>query len=441
MYDPESKHARIECSVCCEAYNKSTHKPIPCQAGCDFYACSSCYRRYLVDSVPVLRCMSCNKEWNESHVAEHFPNNWRRNILNDARKLHMLESAKSMMPYTQKYVPIYKVAKSYEEEAKNLFEKAMYFERMSRWTKSKAVEARSLAVLANEKLKDSNTVSTKPKQVLIKCPSPQCRGVIYQDEDTCEVCDSTVCSKCHLIITDVNTHVCDEKTVATVRLLSADSKPCPTCATPIHKIDGCDQMWCPVCKVAFSWKSGAIETGFVHNPHYYEYVRMSGGVLPRNPFDVPCNNDVFNVGFHQYNLHFYTTRNHETPEWLSKLHQQQLYVRIEWIQGAFKAPNVQVKEHKDRIMRIKYLIKDIDEDDLASYLIRCDRKERRDKEHRDVLNTFVMASASILLKSLDYNEDLDHLHNETKTLVTYINECLHTLHNIHSCTKRVITIY
>lgn len=34
-------------------------------------------------------------------------------------------------------------------------------------------------------------------------------------------------------------HKCDPGLVATVKLLSKDTKPCPYCATPIYKIHGC----------------------------------------------------------------------------------------------------------------------------------------------------------------------------------------------------------
>ena len=40
-------------------------------------------------------------------------------------------------------------------------------------------------------------------------------------------------------------------------------------------------MWCPMCKKAFSWTSGLIETKAIHNPHYYEFLRNTQGFVPR----------------------------------------------------------------------------------------------------------------------------------------------------------------
>jgi hypothetical protein len=44
-------------------------------------------------------------------------------------------------------------------------------------------------------------------------------------------------------------------------------------------LKNCYQMFCTNCHVFFDWKSGKIlkKTAFVHNPHYFEYMRENGG--------------------------------------------------------------------------------------------------------------------------------------------------------------------
>jgi len=59
-------------------------------------------------------------------------------------------------------------------------------------------------------------------------------------------------------------------------------------------------MWCIECKTAFSWKSGEIVNGKIHNPHYYEYLRKTQGFVPRA--DNPCQE----VQTLQYLRNFFT---------------------------------------------------------------------------------------------------------------------------------------
>jgi len=57
----------------------------------------------------------------------------------------------------------------------------------------------------------------------------------------------------------------------------------------------CDQMYCIKCHTAFSWRTGMIESGQVHNPEYYRWMRENGNDIPRDPLDIvydPCGNNV-----------------------------------------------------------------------------------------------------------------------------------------------------
>ena len=62
----------------------------------------------------------------------------------------------------------------------------------------------------------------------------------------------------------------------------------------LHKdftvLHNCDQMFCTNCNTPFSWITGKkITNGAIHNPHYFEYLKtVNGGVMPRNPGDIPC---------------------------------------------------------------------------------------------------------------------------------------------------------
>jgi hypothetical protein len=59
-------------------------------------------------------------------------------------------------------------------------------------------------------------------------------------------------------------------------------------------------MWCVECKTAFSWKSGHIVNGTIHNPHYYEFLRQTQGTVPRA--DNPCG-ELPGLGIMRQHIH------------------------------------------------------------------------------------------------------------------------------------------
>jgi hypothetical protein len=154
------------------------------------------------------------------------------------------------------------------------------------------------------------TVQTRQVVVLRGCPGEGCRGFL-DDKWLCGVCDLSVCRHCHVGLGEdevveehhgaaagpgvpaegskMRLHICNPDQVATAKMLARDTKPCPKCKALISKIDGCDQMWCTQCQTPFSWITGQVEVGRVHNPHYYEWQRRNkgrSGALLGEPGDV-----------------------------------------------------------------------------------------------------------------------------------------------------------
>jgi hypothetical protein len=121
----------------------------------------------------------------------------------------------------------------------------------------------------------------------MRCQASNCNGFVSKSYK-CELCEKTTCSKCFEIVEE--NHECKPENIETAEFIKKSSKPCPTCATRISRIDGCYQMWCTNCKTAFDWQSGLKLTNVViHNPHYYQYLQTTNnGAVPRNPNDIVC---------------------------------------------------------------------------------------------------------------------------------------------------------
>lgn len=232
------------CNICCENYNSSTRKQIQCLY-CSFESCSTCCRTYILNE-KVSTCMdnSCNKEWTRKFLVDSFPKSFINKEWKNMKMEKEVEIEKSLLPATQ-------------------------------------------VLLQNKKEKKG---LSKEETFHRKCSMEDCRGYLSSDWK-CGLCLSYICKDCHL--EKKEGHTCNKDLVATISFLEEDTKPCPKCSTPIHKIDGCDQMWCIMCHTAFSWRRGTIETR-IHNPHYYEWLRNGGGELPRNDGDYECGRNLEN---------------------------------------------------------------------------------------------------------------------------------------------------
>jgi hypothetical protein len=129
-----------------------------------------------------------------------------------------------------------------------------------------------------------------------------CNGFLYNERETngqCGVCFRRTCLECNISIQDVSDHVCKQEDIDSWEHIKKTTKPCPRCATFIHRIEGCSQMWCTQCHTAFDYITGRVETqtGRIHNPHYYEWIYSSSrnNVAPHNP---QCQEDqLIHIGY------------------------------------------------------------------------------------------------------------------------------------------------
>lgn len=142
------------------------------------------------------------------------------------------------------------------------------------------------------------------------CGKRDCIGKVSIYNNECVLCYETTCLKCGEIRVD-DSHVCDPELKKTFEFLKISSKPCPTCKIPIHKTDGCDQMWCLFCKTSFSWLTLKLSTGRIHNPHYFDYVRAHGVLEPVDEayqnigvdaVDINADLQIINVMFFSHNV-------------------------------------------------------------------------------------------------------------------------------------------
>ena len=110
-------------------------------------------------------------------------------------------------------------------------------------------------------------------EMISGCPKNGCKGMIRSDLK-CVLCSTSVCGRCAKERGEGEEHKCNSEDVASHAFIMRDTRPCPKCATRIHKIDGCNHFFCTGCHTGFDWRTGALINNATNtNPHFYEYMR------------------------------------------------------------------------------------------------------------------------------------------------------------------------
>ena len=281
----EPELSQKTCSCCCETFTKSNRAPVQCPNGkCVFIACKECVRTYLLSTTEAPHCMSCKTAWNERFMVSKLNQSFVNKDYKKHRKALMLERQISMIPETMPALERHQQRIEYENLEKEMRERIREHRNAIENLREQIGEAyRNFhhGVPGQEK---------EVKKFIMPCPDEECRGWL-STAYKCEVCHTYACPKC-LVQTGKErldpSHVCDEELVKTASLIRESTKPCPNCGERIMKASGCDQMYCTSCHTAFSWRTGKIDTGVIHNPHFFQYQQAQGGGVIRNPGDELC---------------------------------------------------------------------------------------------------------------------------------------------------------
>jgi hypothetical protein len=270
----------MDCPICLNVLD--TEDQVSC-LHCDVAVCTECFENYLLSRDHDVSCHSCNKPWSEDFIDEHADDEFRNGALRQHRTKILVDQEEARLPDLQDRARRYMIASSTRSKAKYVYYMIKsYGAPILNWFNETVYKAAEALYGPGWVIVDGGgrgTAAPIKKVVLRACPF-ECRGFVDQ-AGICGLCAKQVCLDCNEPFAE--DHKCDATAVATVRLLAKETKPCPTCHAPIFKIDGCDQMWCTLCQTPFSWTTGQKETGRVHNPHYYEWMRRTNGSVPREP--------------------------------------------------------------------------------------------------------------------------------------------------------------
>ena len=261
------------CPICCETYNKSIHQKIKCEFNdCDFSCCKTCLRQFIISTRNEPNCMTCKKIFSEEFLVNNLNKSWIKNTYRNHRKQLLLDTTIAQLAEAQPEVVRYN---NIEQQKLSL---AQARENVRKY-QHELYEQQNILYKLQRRDNDSITRA----KFIMGCPNTNCRGFLNSSYK-CELCNLFTCSQCLCIKgTSLNsTHECSPSDLASAEYIKSNSKPCPSCGERISKISGCDQMWCTSCKTAFSWNTGRIDNGVVHNPHFFQYQDQNNEIIQNN---------------------------------------------------------------------------------------------------------------------------------------------------------------
>ena len=442
------KNLKMECNVCISEYNKNKHRKVECPY-CQYECCRECFMTYTKElTILDNKCMNCSKVFSNNFIASNTSNNFFNKILRDAKTAIVLSIEKSRLPDTQ-------------EEAENILKDENFYDKLSKFKTiikvnkkilktlreeitSKWIRSENVSELREEVKellddnKEMNTVirrvyqeyeesytgfptqdKKKPvKKFIKKCGDENCKGFV-STAYKCGICSKFTCSKCNVIkkCHDDKTHECDPDMVATIAALKSECVNCPKCQVHIFRSEGCPQMWCVNCNTAFDWNTGEIDTGRVHNPHYFDYIRQN------NMNEDHLGQCEIDVGRLQRKIDKF--QNGGVLELIVMLRNE---ISELWINQY----RIIREDFKFRKFRVNYLLNRLEENKWFDGIKRTQKKNQKNQEILDILNTFIEVSKD-LINSYTYDQNKDNYEEiilQFNNLREYVNRELYKVQEI-----------
>ena len=455
--------AKLECCVCDEEFTHS--RTVTCSK-CETIVCKTCMKQYIEMNRTDACCLNdvCGATWTRRFLTDNFGSSYVNGKYKKMIDLNRVERVIATNPRFMEDAQLYKNMRDKDREHNVLKEKCrlMNDERYSAAKKYyeldgeimripsaevpselrnklehlrdvhtqtrnecnglddrryRAREAYYIAKEAFEQHKSTGGGGKGEKVVYQKaCPQTDCNGFLSQ-KGVCGICKIHVCSKCNvkkgMTKDEIATHECKKEDIESVKVILKETKPCPRCGTRIHKIDGCDQMWCPYCQdkygegTTFSWKTGKIERGRIHNPHFIEHMRNHKGNL-REVGDVHCGGLPPIWAFdRKLSSHPHGTYNGDIPQ-ETRVRTMNIVRRVDEINQYIVRPlrETMRRQNVHRMNQIYHILGIDDDKTFRREIARTEKKREKDREILDIFEVVIVV----------LTEKINHLYNEPTDL-------------------------
>lgn len=360
----------MDCSICCEKFNKSNHIQVVCK-GCETEdsACRTCCQTFILSGTQDPMCMFCKTSWDRDFINKNLTKKFVVKDLKEFSENLFVERQVSLLPETQKDAMNEKKIRDMTDKISEANSELNRIKKMLHDQKE-IIRAYNLEIY---RLRSGTSTETTTNNFTVKCPGEDCNGFL-DSKYFCTLCDTKFCRHC--LEEKGEDHECDEDIKATIQAIKKEAKSCPGCGEMISKIDGCDQMWCIKCHIQFSWRTGMQMTGYNHNPEYFRWMRETGQQVNRNPYEgnrqIMCGIVLDDYTITRIISNVFPKHN-VIISFFQSLYR--FYRHIE-----YKLTDVQRLENNDtelKQLRIKFLLGDISKDIWKKYLQQIDKKTKK----------------------------------------------------------------
>jgi hypothetical protein len=462
------KMAKVSCCICLEdKFNKTTKCRSDC-IYCQTTYCRQCLKQYLATMTDNIQCANCKKIWTDENLAAILPKTYVEKEIRSMRTKLLNDKERQLFPDTMPAAIQYQQNKNKLEDCKDKIKELEIQLRELRFVQSN-YQTRMLHILhggndegvndddddddnrerEDDDLNEGDDLidninrerqgerEKKEKEKFFKpCPKEDCNGFL-STRWKCGICDTKVCKEC-LEIINVNNrdqHTCKPEDLASALEVKKNCKDCPKCKTKIFRVSGCSQMWCVKCHTPFNWNTGKIETGNVHNPHYYEWMHQNG----QNNAN---QNDEINLGecghidATQLSRHLRSIRApNQIQDKFLDVHRHIIEAQ-QILTTDLVLPNL---EMRNRELRIKLIVNELPTEEYERLLFLNEKKYLSCKDFRDLYTVLVESGMGILLEFLQGNDYVTH-DLRLDELNTFFAKQLQALNGKYK-TKRSFTLY
>lgn len=378
-----------ECQICAV-----TKKSVFACPYCSYHACTMCYERIFLDSINEPACVSCKREFMSDFLHATFTKAFLLKRYAEHRQQVLYDREKALLPATQVAAERAReriaIEKRWREAQDKLTATRRLVKDLTMRTNQLRWELNRLEMTDNAKMDDVK--SSEKSAYVAPCPNNDCRGFLTSSY-VCGLCKVRACRDCREVLSVESVeskeskvdHECNPDTVESVKEIAKSTRSCPNCHTPIFKISGCDQMWCVQCNVAFSWSTGQIQQGPIHNPHYFEYMSSrNNGQVPRNPQEVRCGGLPPVSWLSDIQGRVCGKESVSCRQYISTLYREIVHLREVILRGLPTA----LDNICNRDLRIDYLLGDINEDEFKTKLQRREKDRAKKLEQRAILEMY-----------------------------------------------------